>query len=470
MRSTAQQNTAIRKVAFLLAVLGSMAPGRAVADELVSSDGDRLSGRIVSLDGRAVVFRHASGSEVSVPLDRLRSLVSRDALAVSLRNGDRVVGSLALGADRTLRVRSSLVGEVALPLDTVAAVGPLASPSPKVTAARALTATEAAAVAGSGGGPGRAMVLAQAPAGAPGDTAPGNAGPGDTTAPGNATSPRDATQEADLRTQLRFLRGETVLLERRDVETDVVASYLRNDNSSASDRVFSLTPTLRVGLLSGLEAFVSVPFIMGERDVQLLDTISTPRRGVGDTRFGLKYRLVKEDASWPGIFVGVSASAPTGDAPYLDVPDLGDTPPPVDIRDPFAPSLGGGHWIVTGSLAFLRTYDPVVLFAGFDYSRTLPETYFGRSIQPGDRYGINLGLGFTISEFSTLGIQMLGGWERPWSFNGTDASHSSAWPLSTRISYTHRMSPRDFLEPSIVFGLTDDSTDAVFSLAYTHRF
>lgn len=198
--------------------------------------------------------------------------------------------------------------------------------------------------------------------------------------------------------------------------------------------------------------------------------MTTPTRGIGDIRFGLKYRLLPETALFPAVYLSAIAGAPTGDPPYLLIPSRPNLPPPTDIRDPFAISLGSGHWSVGGSVAFLRTYDPIVLFAGFDYTHTLPATWYGVRIKPGERFGFNLGLGFGISEYSTLGMQVVGGYERVWKFNGVKEPASAAWPLSTRLSYTHRLTPKDFIEPAILFGLTDDTTDAVFTVSYTRRF
>lgn len=272
------------------------------------------------------------------------------------------------------------------------------------------------------------------------------------------------------RTQLRFLRAETVLLEDHHVEADFALSYLRNQKDLSRDIGVSLTGTVRANLLANLEGFASAPVQWTEREIALPQPVTTPTRGIGDVRFGLKYRLLPETALFPAVYLSAIAGAPTGEHPYLLIPSRPNLSPPTDIRDPFAIGLGSGHWSVGGSVAFLRTYDPIVLFAGFDYTHTLPETYYGVRIKPGDRFGFNLGLGFGISEYSTLGMQVVGGYERVWKFNGVKEPPSAAWPLSTRLSYTHRLTPKDFIEPAILFGLTDDTTDAVFTISYTRRF
>jgi hypothetical protein len=442
-------------------VLGSC---QSQADELISAHGDRMSGKIVSLDARNIIFRHSESREVTIPIGKIRSLTSDGALVVSLRNGDRIVGSVSINNDHMLHVRSAIMGELVLPMDAVVKGSPSSKsetaevPTGKKNGENSLSPAEEAQVAGRGGE--QSAVVAQAPSSSP--DAPDTASPGR-----EQQSPTD--QQEDTKTQLRFLRTEAVLLEQRDVEADLNLSYVRNDQDPASDRIFSVAAALRVGLLTGLEGFLSGSFISGVRDVQLLRTISTEKNGVGDLRFGLKYRLIEENANWPDVYINTSVSAPTGDHPYIDVPNLG-AQTPIDIRDPFGTSLGSGHWILSGGISFLRSYDPIVLFAGFQYSHALSAEYFGRDIQPGERYDVNLGLGFVISEFSTLGIQVQGSYEDNWKFNEVVAPGTNAWPLSTVISYTHRLTSKDFLEPSIAFGLTDDTTDAVFSFGYTRRF
>ena len=43
-------------------------------------------------------------------------------------------------------------------------------------------------------------------------------------------------------------------------------------------------------------------------------------------------------------------------------------------------------------------------------------------------------------------------------------------PVNLKLSYTHILSSADIIQPSIIFGVTRDATDAVVSLDYIHRF
>jgi len=421
-------------------------------------------------------------SEINVPFDKIHSLTSDGPLTVSLLTGDQVVGPIVIGADHKLRVRSALLGELVLPTSKVAKGRPVSEPQ-ATKAAKAppavalLTPDEASSVTGRGGQQGTAVAQAPAPPASPsGGTQPQGAPAQGTPAQGTQAQPEGAPsgtpkeEEEDTKTQLRFLRTDTVLLEKRDIETDFALTYLRNDSTEppASDRAITMEGTVRVGLLTGLESFLSVPYTYGVRDLQLGTTVSDKSSGIGDIRFGATYRVIDESANWPAIFIGGTVSAPTGDDAYINLPFGPDRP--IDIRDISKSPLGSGHWILSGRVSVLRSYDPVVLFAGFEYAHSIAETYYGRDIQPGDRYNVNLGLGFSISEYSTLGIQMLGSYEEKWTFNGVTAPGTDSYPLNARLSYTHRLNNKNFVEPSIVFGLTEDSTDASLGLVYTHRF
>lgn len=77
--------------------------------------------------------------------------------------------------------------------------------------------------------------------------------------PGRNDRGPETDPEKVPRTQLRFLRAETVLLEDRHVEADFALSYLRNQKDLSRDISVALAGTIRANLLANLEGFASVP-------------------------------------------------------------------------------------------------------------------------------------------------------------------------------------------------------------------
>src|SRR4051812_36072341 len=408
----------------------SLIPIIAEADQISTTTGDQLTGQILLISQNSVIFRHAAGSKLVVSLNKVNSLSSNRPMTVTLHSGDRVTGIIELGSDGRLRIHSESLGQLSLSPDKIkTASSSFANSAPRRAEAaefapppapwaiekpseeRLATTIETARIAGRGSL--------------------------DTVAQASPTQSSPATTKSDgdegPRTQLRFLRDETVLLGDRNIEADFVLSYLRNTVDITDDSSLLLTTSIRANLFNNLEGFVSLPVQWSQRELSQIapQPVNTTISGIGDVRFVLRSRLLAKTASLPAIFAGISASAPTGDDPYINPrPPLAGEEPIIDIRDPFVLTPGAGHWSVTGSVSFLRSYDPIVLFAGFDYTRVFPKVYYGRKIEPGDIFGYNFGFGFGVSESSTLGALISGSFEEDWSFGGVPDANTKASPVS----------------------------------------
>lgn len=510
-------------------VVTLIAAGIARADTVVTTGGDRLSGRIVAVgcDGLTLIWRDEQ--RIVVPLAAIAHAESDRPLPVAFVGGDRLTGTLVADGG-TLALTSPVVGRVALRAADLApgsdasagsgrsSAAPGACPAPggkggarpaddRLAAARGRgPATGAAAdpgwtaAAADAGTPmpietpaaddGRAAVAETPPAAASGSTAstppppPGNAAspgasPGSAAAPGEdaksdpaaaaqATAPAPESEAEPL----QFLRTEAVLLPPLNVEGDLVLSYLRNNQSVQEDKAISITPTLRFGLIRGMEGFVQMPYSWGRREINTFSGVERNNvDGIGDVRFGLKYSVVEQSPSTPNVVLSVTASAPTGQNPYIK-PLAGAEPTELtrDLRDPLSVPLGSGHWSVTSGFTLIKSFDPLILFGGANYTHFFPETYYGVKIEPGDLWDVTGGLGFAVNDTGTISGQLFAGYQEEWVFDGTHISESSGSPISLRLAYTHILSPHDLVEPSVIFGLTDDTNDALIALGYSHSF
>ena len=109
----------------------------------------------------------------------------------------------------------------------------------------------------------------------------------------------------------------------RRVETDVSLSYLHTNQALGlgNDKVLQFIAAGRYGIVAGLEGFLQVPLLWGQRQInEFQSQVSNELDGLGDIRFGLKYSAINERPWVPNVVLGVSASAPTGKAPYLARP------------------------------------------------------------------------------------------------------------------------------------------------------
>jgi hypothetical protein len=253
------------------------------------------------------------------------------------------------------------------------------------------------------------------------------------------------------------------------VEGDFSLFYLHTNQLLGNEKVVGFSSTARVGITRDLEGFIALPLVWGQRQTTVLTSvISNELEGVGDLRFGLKYRTIKEGPGIPDVVIGASALAPTGRPPYL-----APTPGAIargDTRDPLNIQIGTGHWVLIGSATAFKSNDPLVLYTTLNYTHFIPTTYFGVHVAPGDIWEINSGFGFSVNDTNTLSAQLFIDYEEKWQFNRVPVSQTGITPITLKLSYIHVLSPNDLIQPSVLFGLTRDATDAVVQLDYVHRF
>jgi excisionase family DNA binding protein len=159
-----------------------------------------------------------------------------------------------------------------------------------------------------------------------------------------------------------FLRGQKVLLAPGEVTVDIGQFYSRSDTqqlalvgggvglATVEQKTFTTLLQGRVGVLDETELFASTTYRNQDSDafVGSSKIASSDRSEFGDVRLGLRRTLLKEGFGRPNIIATLDARIPTGDTSY---------------------AIGGG-------LAFVKSIDPVVLFANattvIPLARTLP--------------------------------------------------------------------------------------------------
>lgn len=113
------------KIQTLLALAGLLASFAAYADTVVLLNGDRLSGRVVSLEAGKLVFATAYAGELKLPWDQIRNLESDGKVRVQLADGTLLNGQLLTAPDGRARVKvSELVETAPIPIAQVTALNP----------------------------------------------------------------------------------------------------------------------------------------------------------------------------------------------------------------------------------------------------------------------------------------------------------------------------------------------------------
>lgn len=109
-----------RRTVLALLCLLFMAAG-ARADQITLKNGDRLTGTIVKSDDKTLVIKTELAGEVSVQWDAITSIVSTQPLHLALKDGQTVVGTVTT-KDGKFDVTTKETGAVTAPKDAVATV------------------------------------------------------------------------------------------------------------------------------------------------------------------------------------------------------------------------------------------------------------------------------------------------------------------------------------------------------------
>jgi putative salt-induced outer membrane protein YdiY len=92
-----------------------------LADQVTMKNGDRLSGSVVKYDGKNLIVKSEFAGEVTIPWDAVTSITSSDPLNVSLKDGQMVVG-LVTTNDAKFAVATKDTGTVVAARENVALI------------------------------------------------------------------------------------------------------------------------------------------------------------------------------------------------------------------------------------------------------------------------------------------------------------------------------------------------------------
>ena len=90
----------MNKKGMLLLLFGTFFVGAAHADEVTLKNGDRLTGTIVKSDAKVLVMKSDFAGDVSIQWDAITSIQSKQPLYFALKDGETIAGTVTTGDGR----------------------------------------------------------------------------------------------------------------------------------------------------------------------------------------------------------------------------------------------------------------------------------------------------------------------------------------------------------------------------------
>ena len=261
----------------------------ASADEVTLTNGDRISGKLISLSQRTVHFSTQHFGIVETDTEYLQQLETDKPMIVKLLSGECVIGRIGPGSGKTIVIQSSSIGDCVLSLTAIESIEPVSS-SGKTGEEEENQLANLEKIRGKGSETLR-----------PTDNAD-NKSANSRDQPGTiGQKPQD---EEDIRRF--FLRKSSILLNSGEMEAEVDFNYLGNQLPSTIVNLkfhqFQIPMSFRMGILNRMEGFLSLPFLYSRQEVTFADESTSQRStGIGDLSFGINYQIFSETAFWPDI-------------------------------------------------------------------------------------------------------------------------------------------------------------------------
>ena len=94
----------------------------AFADQVTMKNGDRLSGTIVKSDAKNLVMKSELAGDVTIPWDAVTTITSTTQLHVALKDGQTVVGTVSTTPEGRFTIATKETGAVTAARDSVVAI------------------------------------------------------------------------------------------------------------------------------------------------------------------------------------------------------------------------------------------------------------------------------------------------------------------------------------------------------------
>jgi hypothetical protein len=252
--------------------------------------------------------------------------------------------------------------------------------------------------------------------------------------------------------------------------------------------------TFRYGFDNRLELEAKIPYVYRTDSTVSREIFTgtaaerafeTSGKGIGDIELGLRYQLNVGGVDTPYYIAGLRFKSRTGRSPFDVVTDcqtrcVGEnvtgTGLPLDLP------TGSGFYSVQPSLTWLLPSDPAIFFGSVSYTKNYKrnnlyrtvlngEKEFLGSVDPGDVFGFNFGMGLALNERASFSI----GYDH--NSVGRTRQNGEVIPGSVRVQlgtlllgYSYRMKNNRTLSVSVGAGLTRDTPDVTLMVRMPFSF
>ncbi|MBN3819861.1 acetate kinase [Paraburkholderia sp. Se-20369] len=251
--------------------------------------------------------------------------------------------------------------------------------------------------------------------------------------------------------------------------------------------VLTAAVAARYGITNRMEFEIRVPYVYSTSDTVSREiftgtaqdnAFNSHGKNIGDVEMTLRYQF---NTGGPDKFYYIGwlrFKTATGKSPFDVVTDcvtrcVGNA---TGTGLPLEQPTGSGFYAIQPGLTWLFPSDPVVFFGNVSYLHS-----FGRdnlsltirngqkdfigSVQPGDIWGFNIGMGLALNEKASVSLGYDQSIVLPTKQNGQTVPSSVRVILGTLlVGYSYRLSPKTTLNLSIGAGLTRDTPDVAMTL------
>ncbi|MCA6952907.1 transporter [Pectobacterium polaris] len=271
---------------------------------------------------------------------------------------------------------------------------------------------------------------------------------------------------------ISYLSDYTVLLNPGETDVDFGFKYRTYKSTSSlplqgpyqvssysvKKLYFYVSP--RFGVTENLSVWFNLPYTYTRIDDVSSNAWSRSAENghVGDISTGVQYRILKESMDYPAITGSLSIGIPTGKKEFFEKLD--------SWKQPLNNSEG--YWSITPAVSFVRIVDPVTFFGGISYEKTF-ETNKGREkIKVGDTASLYLGTGYSLNNISSFGSKFTYSWTDKMKYYGTTMKGTDSETELLSFYFSYLLSRKLSIMPEVTFPL--DSTGTTVGVTMTKNF
>ncbi|HBG46623.1 MAG TPA: hypothetical protein DDW94_06480 [Deltaproteobacteria bacterium] len=240
--------------------------------------------------------------------------------------------------------------------------------------------------------------------------------------------------------------------------------------------IFIISPTGKVGITDRVQLELTVPYryqresffrpdvAVGEDEVINYD------QGKGDIYGTVLVHALQETATMPHLLAGLTFKSRTGQSVFEIDPTKGEMP------------MGTGFNSLKGTLSFIKSSDPAVVFLNLGYTHSFPRkntlfvaeqdpdtqeiVYVSRQLKlsPGDAYEFGFGAAYALSYRLSVNMQYQHSLTLETQKDGERIAGSLINASSIRLGGNWAWSDKLSIDLSTTFGLTSDAPDDVLEL------